>query len=173
VITIDTDPRKQTMHTTNPADPLALLAALAPFFSPSPLMRAVSSDGASATWHTRNPDGSRELHTETPSNFDWDGATVPARLFIIVYDQAGDGDRRKTKAKVPPGFREAVAAWRAAHVGSVVDRAIFAAAPASFSPFAPAGSAGMPDGTWGSWHKVVVGVSEPSRLATARYVEIG
>lgn len=65
---------------------------IAPFFLPArPLMRAVHQDGAggSATWWTRNPDGSREMHRQSPSNWDFDGETAQwSRYWIIIYRDA-------------------------------------------------------------------------------------
>lgn len=170
----------------------ALLDQLAGFFAPNPpLMRVVASNGTSAIWHTRFPDGTRSLHVETPTNFVWDGIGYPmrARIFVIVYTGSGNpydlggqwgngtrkwGDGGTIGTSALPidsdGFVGVVNDWTAAHVLNVW--AIFAFDFNSFNPTTPANTPGMPDGTWGAWHKVVVGVSEPSRLATARYWEI-
>jgi hypothetical protein len=170
----------------------ALLDQLAGFFSPNaPLMRVVSSNGASAIWYTRNADGSRALHVETPTNFNWDGAGASkrTRFFVIVYDVAGNpynlggewgdgsrawGDGGTIGTSALPidsdGFVGVLDDWTAAHAVSIF--AIFAFAPASFSPTTPANTTGMPDGTWGTWSKVVGGVAVPARLTTARYWEI-
>jgi hypothetical protein len=170
----------------------ALLDQLAGFFSPAPpIMRVVSSNGTSATWYTRSPDGTRSLHVETPTNFDWDGSGSEKRTrsFIIVYCGSGNpydlggqwgngsrkwGDGGTIGTSALPldsqGFIGVVDDWTAAHALCVW--AIFAFDASSFNPIAAAGSAGMPDGTWGNWSKVVGGVAVPARLATARYWEI-
>lgn len=170
----------------------ALLDQLAGFFSPvAPVMRVVSSNGTSAIWYTRNADGSRSIHVETPTNFNWDGAGVEkrTRTFLVVYCGAsnpyttggkwgdgsrawGDGGTVGTSA-LPldsDGFIGVVEDWTAAHVLTLW--AIFAFDPTSFNPTTPAGTAGMPDGTWAHWSKVVAGVAVPARLTTARYWEI-
>ena len=170
----------------------ALMDQLAGFFSPiPPVMRVVSSNGTSAIWYTRNADGSRALHVETPTNFNWDGAgvTMKARIFVVVYCGAGNpyttggewsdgsrtwGDGGTVGTSALPtdsdGFISVIDQWTAAH--ALCSWAIFAFDPTSFAPTTAAGTAGMPDGTWGHWSTVVAGVAVPARLTTARYWEI-
>jgi len=38
-----------------------------------------------ARWVTRNPDGTFQNYTQSPSNFNWDGQDLPQRAFIILY----------------------------------------------------------------------------------------
>lgn len=170
--------------------PWALLDQLAGYYSPAPpLMRVVSSNGTSAIWYTRRPDGTREKRVATPTNWNWDGLTLRARLFVIIYDVSGspygtsgtwgggvrkwgDGSTWGTSA-IPDdvaGVLGVVTDWTAAH--AVTAWVIHAFDPASFNPAAAAGSAGMPDGTWGRYHKTVAGVALPARLTTARYWKV-
>jgi hypothetical protein len=168
----------------------SLLDQLAGYFSPAPpRMRVVSSNGTSAIWYTREPDGTRALHIATPSNWDWDGTTKRARTFVIIYVNGtpfgtggswsdasrawGDGHSIGTSlsAAEVDGIVGVTEDWSAAHV--LRTHVIVAFDPSSFAPTAAPGAAGMPDGTWGKWHKLSGGVAVPARLTTARYLEVG
>ena len=64
-----------------------LLDQLAAYFAPSPpRMRVVQSNGTSAVWYTREPDGTRSKLVATPTNFEWDGAGAAKRTrsFVII-----------------------------------------------------------------------------------------
>lgn len=166
-----------------------LLDQLAGYFAPAPpLMRVVWSTGTSAVWCSRAPSGARSRVVATPSNWEWDGLVKRSRCFVIIYNAAGTpygtggtwgtGSRTWGSGTVGTSALQAdvmgvfgvVADWSAAHV--LTPWVIHAFDPTSFAPTAAPGSAGMPDGTWGAWHKVVAGVAVPSRLTTARYWEI-
>ena len=172
----------------------ALLDQLAGYFSPTPpLMRFVQSNGTSAVWYTRQPDGARSRFVATPTNFDWDGAGASKRSrgFVIIYLDAtgnpyadggtwgdgvrawGDGGTWGTSAMPADvsGVLGLLEDWRAAH--ALFTWLILAFDPDSFDPTAVAGSLGLPDGTWGRWHKIVGGAAVAARLTTARYWEIG
>jgi hypothetical protein len=173
--------------------PWALLDQLAAYFGPTPpLLRFVQSNATSTTWYTRAPDGTRTKIVVRPvPNFDWDGAgnSKRARGFVIVYCVGGvpfdtggnwsdgsrvwgDGGTWGTSARPADvaGVLALLADWTAAHALS--SWMIFAFDPTSFDPAAAPGAAGMPDGTWGQWHKVVAGVAVAARLGTARYWEV-
>jgi len=67
-----------------------------PYFLPgaTPRIRIVhqAGDGLTAAWHTLNPDGSYELHHQTPSNWNWDQHfTRWSRFWVIIYVDAAIG----------------------------------------------------------------------------------
>lgn len=173
---------------------LGEMLQLQPYFLPAgrPMIRTVHQDGggASATWHTLNPDGTYEVHRATPSNWDWDGSPLgvptPAitaqwsRFWVIVYvDGLGlpEAEKYDEGAKYDEGsiwdglitsdqiadIVQIINDWKAAH--STLWGVILATDPASFDP---AGSgAGYPNGLWGYYIDHATG--DPVRLASAVY----
>lgn len=156
-----------------------------------------------ARWTTRETNGTFSTHVQSPSNWDWDGQRLPHRAFLIIYapssslssDTEGTyGDfasRYGEKRTRPDGVVDkrvigsnsyaeyvsrtiaTVEAFKPASV--LVPYVIIAFDPDSFDPESPAGTPGMPDGTWGRYSKPEFDVAGnvlayvPARLATARY----
>lgn len=157
-------------------------AYLAPF---TPRIRIVNDSG---TWYTLEADGTTSIVQTWPSsNWVWDGndAAHPTRFWIIIYSLSGPwsptgnwgdgndwGDRVRTWGTTATPdqvlqLRAIVDAWKSA--GDCCQNIIIAFDGTSFDPTGVPLSAGLPDGTWGNWSKVVAGVRSPSRLGTARY----
>lgn len=159
-------------------------------FAAVPRLRIVHQrgDGASATWHTLEPDGTYSVHRAIPSNWDWDG--VPAkwsRYWLIVYTtalglpaqptwgggQLWDGgdvwDGLLTAAQIDD-IAAGVLEARARH--TQLWGVIFAPDDASFDPTAAVvvngdGTSNLPDGLWG--YVIDNTTGQPSRLAGASF----
>src|SRR5262249_32036353 len=158
---------------------IAILDNLAGYFAPiPPLMRVVNNGGV---WITRAPEGIITRYVASPNNWNWDNRPdLWSRIWVIIYatggvpfttrGQWGDGKRRWNDGgtigtSLSPGdiaaLIEIVSTWKSA---ATVCRWIVAAFDSSsLNPLSAPGSPGMPDGTWGTWHKVVGGVSTPTR----------
>lgn len=171
-------------------NPVAILQQLQAFFAPQkPRIRTVSNKG---TWFTIETDGTIVIH-RLQGNWNWDGNTAATywwRFWVIVYpnsvsppifddeDNWGDagnwGDASESWGLGIPSahmdsMRALIGTWKPE--GTYCVGLIAAFDNASFDPTAASGSAGMPDGTWGAYSKIVGGVAVPSRLETARYSE--
>ena len=164
---------------------VAVLNQLYDYFSPAtpPLLRLVTNWG---TWYTLAPDGTLTIQRYTMGEaapWNWDNRPdLWARCWVIIYspngvpwgpDRAwgeggkwGDGRRWGTTATRDQvvSIQQIVAQWKGAH-------ALYPNVIISFDPaaFAPDGSGAQPDGTWGTYYKIVGGVAVPSRYANARY----
>lgn len=166
---------------------ISLLDNLASYFAPNPpLIRVVTNGGV---WTTRAPDGTVTFYRAVPSNWNWDNRPdLWSRIWPIVYANGGVpfsdggawGDARRWNdggtigTSLRPGdvgaLLEIASTWKSA--STVCPCIIAAFDPQSFNPLSAPGSPGMPDGTWGTWHKVVNGVAVHTRLQTARYIEV-
>lgn len=169
------DDRKRT------GNMFSLMDAVAAYLGPATVrLRTVDQRG---NWCTREPGGARSYLLDQ-GNWNWDGtpATQWSRFWLIVYPRGVWTDGSVAWGS-GGSWGEAGHVWglsatpdEAATLRGIVDdqkpagtrcvSIIVAFDEASFDPAAP-----EPDGTWGKWHKVVAGVSVPSRLATARYID--
>jgi len=167
---------------------ISLLDNLAAYFAPrAPLLRVVNNGGV---WTTRAPEGAITIYRAVPNNWNWDNRPdLWSRIWPIIYANGGipfadggewgDGSRRwndggtigtSLSPEDVAALDEIVSTWSSATTRCPCT--IIAFDPQSFNPLAAPGSAGMPDGTWGTWHKVVGGVAVHARLQTARYIEV-
>jgi hypothetical protein len=165
---------------------------LQPFFlqGATPRIRIVhqAGDGSCSTWHTLNPDGTYEVHRQTPSNWNWDQNFFRwSRFWVIVYVDADVGpvgaewddgcewddgtiwDGYLTTAQITD-ILAIVNGAKAPH--SVCSGIILATDPASFDPTVATTPIG--DGTFthpsGDWDRVIrAATGLPVRLATASY----
>jgi hypothetical protein len=169
----------------------AVMQQVRGYMSPyTPRMRVVhtSPDGALAKWCTLNPDGTKEVHHQSPCNWDWDGQTTAWwRSWLIIYgsgtpwlqepdyndtspvDAIWGSDQftwgSTAKADEVRSIQTIVGEWTAAH--QIYQNIIICWDDSKFSP--TGSGAGYPDGTWGKWGKRVSGVSQPSRASFAIY----
>lgn len=134
-----------------------------------------------ADWVTIE-DGVVSYHRSNPSNWDWDGAFVPFRFWIIIYPGVwtmktwgdghtwGDGTSWGSSATAAEieDIRALVGKWKMA--GSECKNIIVAGDNSLFDPTAVPG-APMPDGTWGPEYKIVAGTAVPTRETNALYLD--
>lgn len=169
---------------------------LQPFFLDRPalpMLRAVhqSGDGATATWHTLNTDGTYEVHHQTPSNWEWDAHPEQwSRFWVILYvdalaldppvgwDGGGEWDGGTLRwdelfsDERNADMQAAILEAKACH--SALWGLILATDPASFDPTAtavtdPAGWTTLPVG--GNWNFPIDNVTgDPTRLPSASFV---
>lgn len=143
-------------------------------------IRTVNGNGA---WCTRLPDGTREYHRSSPTNWDWDGnAAAWSRYWVILYppatlwtddgawddpgtwDDGGTWDTTATPDQVAT-IRAIVKEWNPPHAKCA---GILIAL--NSVDFAPDGSgAGFPAGDWGTWGHLNAGNYETVRLGTVSY----
>lgn len=169
----------------------SLMRQIRGYLTPHPvLLRTVDNNG---NWFTLREDGSTEVvQTQPASNWNWDGnAALGSRFWLIVYphpalwtEGAPWGDPAQwggvwgipsrswgttaTQDQIA-SIKTVIQQWKPAHARC--SHVIIAFDPASFDPTLSPG-APLPDGTWGIWHKIELGVAVPSRLQSARYWEI-
>lgn len=159
-----------------------------------------SADGCSfrtvdarGNWYSRAADGTESAALKT-GNWQWDDMDPSrwSRFWVIIYpgtlwiasaydwgDTAGPGwgeyvgtfDSAATLGSTITNeqaatLRALVSVWKPD--GTRCVNIILAFDPASFDPASP-----EPDGLWGHWSKVVLGVRVPARLSTARYLDGG
>jgi hypothetical protein len=164
-------------------NPFALMQKLAEYTGPLPSFRTVDVRG---NWYSRAADGTETALLNT-GNWNWDNdlsGTRWSRFWVIIYPNGLWDIARKNWGDVTgPGWGGSpltigmtatpeevdtiqfiVGDWKPA--GTRCVNIIAAFDPASFNPASP-----EPDGTWGTWGKLVGGVKVPSRLATARYLD--
>lgn len=122
-----------------------------------------------------------------PGNWNWDGAVVPGRSWVIVFNGPwaqsrtwgdggtwGDGHVWGSNMSVndASSLRALVAKRKAA--GNSVAWIIVAFDPTWFVATLPPGDAKLPDGNWGTWGKIatIAGVRTyvPARTSTAIYI---
>ncbi len=157
----------------------ALLQKLSEYTGPGFAFRTYDARG---NCFSRDVDGVET--TELGTTWDWDGEPERwARFWVVVYPTALWSTTARQYANVATPdwnpnagqwgvnmdrehirtLQSIVADWKPEHAECV--HIIIAFDPASFDPAAP-----EPDGTWGSWGKIVGGQRVPARLATARYL---
>ncbi len=177
-------------------NPFALMAQLAgycglatgPGVAPGtrPSFRTVDVRG---NWFSRAADGTLSVSLKQ-ANWDWDGSPTAlanwSRFWVIIYPNGlwstgprwgdaginwGQPNNRTWGSTATTdevaSVKGIVADWKPA--GTTCVNIILAFDNSSFNPFSSVDTAGLPDSTWGKWHKVAAGVSVPSRLSTARY----
>ena len=148
------------------------------------MVRVFSNNGACAT---KAADGTESFSfSGAPgSTWDWDGDTVDwSRFWVVVYSDSGpwtldsawgvgpetwgDGGTWGSDATQSDGqmlqYLCSSQGWGAPH--AVCQQIIISFDAAQFTPF----WADLPDGTWGSWYKIVGGVAVPSRAANCLYI---
>ncbi len=164
--------------------PFALLRQLAAYCGPLPSFRTVDNRG---NWHSRAVGGAETMLLKQ-GNWDWDGHPEKwSRFWVIIYPRGlwtsgpiswGAGGTWGAAGGVwgcditPEQFtslRHIISTWKPA--GTRCVNIILAFDTASFDPSSAYHAAGMPDGLWGHWSKIVGGVRVPSRLGTARYLD--
>ena len=153
-----------------------------------PQVRVVTRGGK---WCTCALDGTVTRAQYSPSLFNWDSISNPERvgnwsdIWVIIYPVASfadgnwgdaDGDAwgenglcfgMSKPVEHTRMVRTLLEEWKGAH--SKIVCIIFAS---DGSQFNPTGSAPlMPDGTWGSYAKIVAGASVPSRPNYLRYLD--
>ncbi len=158
---------------------------LQPYFLPAgmPRIRIVHQDGlgASATWHTLEPDGRYLVHRSTPSNWNWDGVPLRwSRFWVIIYTHdlglvesinyddgstynAGHLWDGKLSAAQIADVVSIVMDWKAAH--SRLWGVILTNDPSAFDPTGSGSS--FPDGKWGYYIDNETGL--PTRIQSATY----
>lgn len=173
-------------------NPFALMQKLAEYTGPGCKFRTVDARG---NWYTRDVDGTRSL-VLNQANWEWDdhptdpitGKQRWARFWVIIYPPAtlwtpqpfdwGDvagpdwGEPTYTWGTTATieevqTVRAIVADWKPLHARCV--NIIIAFDLASFDPAAAVDAAGMPNGLWENWGRIIDGVMRPARLSTARY----
>lgn len=167
-------------------NPFALMQKLAEYTGPLPSFRTVDARG---NWYSRAANGTRSMLLKQ-GNWDWDGIDPLvqwSKFWVIIYpnglwsesaydwgDAAGPdwGESAQTIGSTATpeeveAIRFLVSDWKPA--GTKCINIIVAFDPASFDPTHALHGAGLPDGLWEHWSKVVGGVQVPARLATARY----
>lgn len=164
-------------------NPFALMNQLAGYTGPGPAFRTVDVRG---NWFSLNADGSRSVSINQ-ANWDWDSApdalTRWSRFWVVIYPNGlwtrgskygdghkwGDGRTWGSTASTSDvaSIRGIVADWKPA--GTRCVNVILAFDNTSFNPATTRDGAGLPNGTWGKWGKVVGGVYVPVRLSTACY----
>lgn len=155
-----------------------------------------ASGPTSARWTIRNPDGTFIDHIETPTNFDWDGVNKAKRAWLIIWvpgnlaneiegtfadDTSVFGETKMRQDGIldfptigtnafleyVTRTRETADLFKPADV--VIEWIVVAFDPDSFDHTFPAGSTGMPNGTWANDSIIVGDHNELTRNQTARY----
>src|SRR5258708_6161881 len=143
----------------------------------TPRIRVVSSTLSPAfhqlitTWVTLEA-GVVTFKQVQPGNWDWDGTSDPnwSRFWVIIYPGVwtqmgtygdggrwGDGRTWGSSATIDQvrTLRKIIQQWKGSHSQCGADHGgggiILAFDSSMFDPDAAPGSAGMPDGTWGTW----------------------
>lgn len=178
--------------------PRGLARALQLYLDPNaPVIRVVNRNGF---WVTLNADGSRSYYRAPVPNWDWDSISNPSYaasalhardVWVIVYephfptdgvwgdpgtwgDVDANGDAQSFGQATTTANAEQIAALihqmkgAAPHVHTV----IWSYDDTAFDPTSAPGAAGMPDGYWGKYKKVVGGVAVPSRREDCRYMDL-
>lgn len=163
----------------------ALIAQLRAYLGTNAKIRTVDNRG---NWYTVDQNGVQS-YLLAQGNWDWDGdATSWSRFWVIIYASTspwtlgrppysghyndgalwGDGRTWGSSATLEQiaSLKEIVRRWRPA--GTRCVSIILAFDDTSFDPTSVVG---LPDGTWGTWSKIVNGVRVPARLTTASYFD--
>jgi len=162
----------------------AIMQQLRAYLGVAGTIRIVNANG---TWWTLKPDGTFERVVTLPTkNWNWDGnAALWARFWVVLYaadygwtsdgtwgDGAVWGDNGlgwglgNLSWQSVLDLRGIISDWKSAE--SVCKNVLISFDPSFPAPTDPAG-APEPDGTWGSFYKVVAGVAVPARDARLLY----
>lgn len=157
--------------------PYAMMDQLAGYFAAfSVRIRIVNNAGV---WRTREPDGTRLWHWESPTNWTWDtlGGSPDSRYYVIIYTDGlpffegikwGSGRKwgagglywgSMTGVGVGRAVKDIIEDWNPPN--AQCDWVVWATDPASFDPTDPVGTPGLPFGDWHMW---------TNRLTTAKYM---
>lgn len=168
-----------------------LLSQLIAYAFPAiPLMRTVSNAPGVSVWDSMSSSGfslATWQHVKAlDGNWNWDSVyTNWWRGWIVIYAGSyltkdgrwGDGKKwgdgrtwgtSATRAQIK-SLRQIAAQWKPQH--AYVVNIIISFDNTLFNPFAAAGDASLPNGTWGKWGKVTGADYVPSRNANARFLE--